>query len=201
MFIPFSLYYGSFFKKKCISHIQAFSSCPFRKTKQLLWFADTLNANTTMPLLSPQDSPNNITNTMKTHACTPPHTHWFHYHSPHPKSLSLRPVPLLKYKLQLVAMTTTRVHKSNHRGTLHSLKIIGRIFFFWEGGQKVEGVGGLGLRQTGRRIWIKKVEGIVHMEEAHPFPLPRVLLKQMVPCGSAMPLWSPCERCCHKEVG
>lgn len=112
---------------------------PFIKTQQLLWFADTLNTNTTMLLLSlPPQAPS------PSHA----HTHTSYYHPPHPNTPHGPPLfPSSNTKLPMVAMATAGVHKSKRRGTLHSLKLSGG-FFFWfgvgwgTGGEDWRGVGG-----------------------------------------------------------
>lgn len=45
------------------------------------------------------------------------------------------------------------------------------------------------------------IEWVQAGREGHPSPPPRAPLKQMAPCGSAMPPRSPSEDCCHKEAG
>lgn len=93
---------------------KAFTSSPFIKSRQLLWFADTLNANTTMPLLF----------------LPPPHLPYTH--------ILLQPYPPFtpssNTKLHAVAMATAGVHKSELRGTLQPLEIIMRISGGTEGG-------------------------------------------------------------------
>ncbi len=114
--------------ESCTTRQTSFYLFPFIKTQQLLWFADTLNTNTTMLLLSLQDPPQ--------HTHTQTHSY---YHPPHPNTPLTSPLfPSSNTKLPVVAMATAGVHKSKRRGTLQSLKLSGG--FFW--GVRGAGSGG-----------------------------------------------------------